>query len=85
MNAPKILLAAGSVGTLITVAVVARYVAGAYGTLAGVLVVGVPFAACWVVWRVRPALHPQPQRPREPQVTSPVALAETRQPTRIAA
>ena len=38
------------------------------GVTAGAAVVLAVFAACWIVHRARPLLHPQSQRPREPQI-----------------
>ena len=58
--------------------VAARY----FGTLAGAVLTGAVFAACWLVHRVRPMLHPVPlarrSGSRDPEVTAEtVTLAGT--------
>jgi hypothetical protein len=74
-----------AVAAVLAVAEGANLASRAFGVLAGAALVGAVFAACWLVFGVRPVLHPQPQRPREPQVTSPATLAEGQEPARIAA
>jgi hypothetical protein len=45
----------------------ARY----YGTLAGAALITGVFAACWIVFRVRPALHPaRPAPVRLPELAA---------------
>ncbi len=58
------------------------------GGRAGVAVIAVAFAACWLIGR-RQARHPAPARRvapgRDPQATAPLALTESNDPVRIAA
>ncbi len=58
------------------------------GGRAGVAVIAVAFAACWLIGR-RQARHPAPARRvapgRDPQATAPLALTESNEPARIAA
>jgi hypothetical protein len=67
--------------TVAEVAHVVSVLAGPSGVIAGVAVAGVVFAACWIIFRVRPALRlARPARTCEPD-----APAEIRLPARIAA
>ncbi len=58
------------------------------GGRAGVAVIAVAFAACWLIGR-RQARHPAPARRvapgRDPQATAPLVLTESHEPARIAA
>ena len=58
----RLALAAGGVGTLIAVAAAAQFAAHRLGATAGAALAGAVFAGCWIVFRVRPLLHPA--RPR---------------------
>ena len=60
----------GGVGIAVVVALAgaAQQASRHFGVLAGAAVVTVVFAACWIVHRVRPLLHPVSQAPREPQL-----------------
>lgn len=49
----RLALAAGGIGLLAFVAVVARYAADAYGPLAGILAACAPFGACGLVSGLR--------------------------------
>ena len=67
----RIVLAAGGIGALVVVAAMARYVAGIYGTLAGVLVAGALFGGCGLVsslrtFRAAGLTRPAPVRLPEP-------------------
>lgn len=67
----RTVLAAGGIGALIAVAALARYAAGVYGTLAGVLVACAPFGACGLVsglrtFRAAGLTRPAPVRLPEP-------------------
>ena len=90
MNAPnhaaaKAAMAAGGIAAVLVVCEAANLAGRHLGVIAGVAVIVAVFAACWLVHLIRPMLRPVSRRPREPQVTSPAALAESQQSARIAA
>jgi hypothetical protein len=67
----RLVLAAGGIGSLITAAALARYVAGVYGPLAGILVACAPFGTCGLVsglrtFRAAGLTRPAPVRLPEP-------------------
>lgn len=66
--AARVASAAGGIAAVLAVGGAANLAARHFGVLAGVALIGAVFAACWFAHRVRPLLHPQPQRPREPQL-----------------
>ena len=49
-----------AVAAVLTVGEAANLAARYFGTLAGAVLIGAVFAACWLVHRVRPLLHPVP-------------------------
>ncbi len=69
----KVASAAGGIAAVAVAAGAAQLAAAAFGVMAGAAVIGAVFAACWVIWRVRPFLHPVPlarrSGTREPEVT----------------
>ncbi|MGO8729841.1 MAG: hypothetical protein ACLQK8_24690 [Streptosporangiaceae bacterium] len=80
--AVKAASSAGGIAAVIAVAEAARLASRAFGITAGAAVIGAVFAACWIIWRVRPMLHPVPlarrSGTREAEVTAePAALAGT--------
>ena len=77
--------AASAACGLAAVAVVikaANLASQAYGVTAGAAVIVTVFAACWIIHRVRPALHPV--RPRA-SVPRPAVMDDCEPPARIAA
>ena len=56
----RIALAAGGIGALIAVCEAADLAARHRGAIAGAAVITFVFAACWIIRRVRPLLHPVP-------------------------
>lgn len=78
--AVKVASAAGGVVAFAVVCEAADLAARTLGVVAGAAVIGAVFAACWIVSRVRPLLHPVSQRPREPQLPAQAgnASAESR-------
>ena len=80
--AVKAASAAGGIAAVAAVIGTADLAARALGTMAGVVVIVAVFAACWLVHRVRPMLHPVPLAHRngthEPEVAAEtVTLAGT--------
>ena len=77
---------------VVTVAAVALTADGV-GYLAGpgpaVAVFAAAFVACWLIFRDRPVRHPAPDRRvapgRDPEAATPLALTESKEPTRLAA
>ena len=72
--------AASAVTTVLAVCEAANLASRTFGTLAGAALIVAVFAACWIVHRVRPFLHPVPLAPRsgtrEAEVAAePVTLA----------
>lgn len=65
----RIILAAGGITAVLAVCGAADLAARYYGTLAGAALISGVFAACWIVFRVRPLLHaarPAPVRLPDP-------------------
>ena len=74
--------ALGVIAVILVTAEAASVAEQLFGFLAGAALVGAVFAACWIIWRVRPLLHPVPlarrSGTREAEVTAePPALAGT--------
>ncbi len=80
--------AAVPVAILVIVSLAADGASMLAGGKAGVAVIAVAFAACWLIGR-RQARHPAPARRvapgRDPQATAQVMLTESHEPARIAA
>ena len=72
--AVKAASAAGGIAAVLAVCEAANLAARRFGTMAGVVVIVAVFAACWLVHRVRPMLHPVPlarrSGTREAEVTA---------------
>lgn len=83
--AAKAVYAAGGIAAVAVVCEAAHLASRARGAMAGYALIAAVFAACWIIRSFRSLLHPVQRRPREPQMASPVTLAESQQPTRIAA
>ena len=86
-TAAKVILV--PVAVLIAVSAAADGINALAGPQAGVaFVLAVPMA-CWLIFRDRPVRHPAPDRRvapgRDPQATTPLALAEGNDPVRLAA
>ena len=80
--AVKVASAVGGTAAVLVVGEVANLASRVFGPVAGGAVIVAVFAACWLVHRVRPMLHPVPLAPRsgtrETEVTTdPPALAGT--------
>jgi len=80
--AVKAASAAGGIATVLATGEAANLAARHFGVTAGAAVIVAGFAACWLVHRVRPFLHPVPlarrSGTRETEVTAePPALAGT--------
>jgi hypothetical protein len=80
--AVKVASAAVGIAAVAAVCETAQLACRAFGPMAGAAVIVAVFAACWIVWRVRPLLHPVPlarnSGVREPEVTAEtVTLAGT--------
>jgi hypothetical protein len=78
----RVALAAGGVGTLTAAAAVARYAAGLYGTLAGVLISVALFGGCGLVCSLRTFRAAGLTRPAPVRLPEPAGDLE---PTRTAA
>ena len=80
--AAKVASAAGGIAAVAVVCEAAQLASRALGVIAGVAVITAVFAARWIIWRVRPLLHPVPlarrSGTREAEVTAEtVTLAGT--------
>jgi hypothetical protein len=65
----RLVLAIGGIAAVLAACGAADLAARRYGTLAGAALIAAVFAACWIVFRVRPLLHaarPAPVRLPEP-------------------
>ena len=65
----RIVFAAGGIGAVLATCGAADLAARRYGTLAGAVLITAVFAACWIIFRVRPVLRlvrPAPVRMPEP-------------------
>ena len=73
--------AASGIAAVLAVCEAARLASQTLGPMAGAAVIVAVFAACWIVSRIRPLLHPAPRpRPapgRDPEMAHPVILAGT--------
>lgn len=86
-TAAKVILV--PVAVLAAVSLIADWINALAGPRAGVaFVLAVP-VACWLIFRDRPDRHPAPDRRvapgRDPEATTPLALTESKEPTRLAA
>ena len=81
--AVKLASAAGGIAAVAAVIKAAELASRAYGVMAGAALIAAVFAACWLVFRVRPALHPV-RRPRA-SVPHPAVMDDCETPARIAA
>ena len=66
--AARVASAVGGIAAVLAAGEAANLAARHFGTVAGAAVIVAVFAACWLAPHVRSLLHPQPQRPREPQL-----------------
>ena len=77
-----IVKAASGIAALAVLIEAAELASRAYGVTAGAALIVAVFTACWIIHRVRPALHPERLRisvPRQP------VMDECEPPARIAA
>ena len=77
-----IVKAASGITVALGICKAAELASRAYGVTAGAALIAVVCAACWIVFRVRPALHPV--RPRASVPHRPV-MDDCEPPARIAA
>ena len=86
-TAAKVILV--PVAVLAAVSAIADGINALAGPQAGVAFVLAVVAACWLIFRDRPVRHPAPDRRvapgRDPETTTPLALAEGNDPVRLAA
>ncbi len=80
--AVKAASAVGGIAAVLAVGEAANLAARHLGVTAGAALIMAVFVACWIIWRVRPSLHPVPlarrSGTRETQVTTePPTLAGT--------
>ena len=59
-TAVRVASAAGGIAAVVVVGEAANLASRTFGPLAGAAVIVVVFAACWLVHRARPMLHPVP-------------------------
>ena len=80
--AVKVATAGGGIAAVLAVCEAANRAGRHLGVTAGAALIVAVFAACWIIWRVRPLLHPVPlarrSGTREAEVTAEtVTLAGT--------
>lgn len=81
-TAARVASAAAGITAVLAVGEAANLAARHFGVTAGAAVILAVFAACWLVHRLRPMLHPVSQRPQEPRLPAQAgnAPAESRVP-----